>query len=291
MESMTGYGRGEASSSGLQVRLQIGAVNHRHCDIRFSMARELGFLEKPLRDRLREQLHRGSLSVSLDVTITESLPGRLHVDTELAREYYQQAEGLRRALSMDVSLGLADLLQIPEIVTVRNVEAPPEALIALALQAADQALEGLLAMRRSEGAAMLADLRQRTATVTSHLDRIAELAPTVPEQYRERLSQRLTELLDEPSLDEDRLAKEVAWLADKADISEEITRLRCHLDHLRLLLDDDGPVGRKLDFLLQEMNREVNTIGSKANDQAIATLVVELKTELERLREQVQNVQ
>lgn len=291
MQSMTGFGRGESQGEGLRVCAQITSVNHRNCDVRFTMPRELSTLEKQLRDQLREKIQRGSLQVALELQPEAASSGRLKLDLALARDLKQQADQVRDTLGIGGEVTIRDLLAVPEMMIVQQPQLDPEQLAELAGTAIAAALDGLMAMREAEGESLYEDLSSRLQQVATAVDRISELAPRIPKLYRDRLQQRLGELLDNQELDQDRLMKEVAWFADKADISEEVTRLQAHQEQLRQLLDCEGAIGRKIDFFLQEMNREANTIGSKANDTDVAQLVVDIKSEIDRMREQANNVQ
>ncbi len=292
IQSMTGFGRGECSRGGKRLILQVSSVNHRHCDLRFTLARELCYLEKPLRDCIREYVQRGSLQLVVELVTDHSVPGQVRANLGLARDYLRETQRLREELGIAGEVTLQELLLVPGIFQVSEPEASPETVVDMAVEAAHEALRAMLLMRQTEGESLRVDMQQRLDFIAEVVGRIGSRAPLVPQEYRGRLMQRIAEILQEPTIDQDRLMKEVAWFADKADISEEITRLSSHIEQLQALLNSCAePVGRKLDFLLQEMHREINTIGSKANDQGIGGLVVDLKAELERMREQAQNVQ
>lgn len=291
MESMTGYGRGSCTRYGQSLSIQVSAVNHRNCDIRLAMPREWTFLEKPMRDLIRETIVRGSVQVTAEISQDEKSTGRVKVNQALAADYFEQSEALRKKLGINQGLNLFEIMQMPEVVELKSLDASPDELTEMSTLALTDALNALQTMRTTEGKSLEQDLSERLSMVRDLVAEVEQLAPEVVVQYREKLSLRIQQILDEPALDEERLMREVAWFADKSDISEELTRLQSHLTHMAQLMAEKEPVGRRIDFLLQEMNREINTIGSKANDQTIARLVVDIKAEVERMREQAQNVQ
>ncbi|MGI5865679.1 MAG: YicC/YloC family endoribonuclease [Myxococcales bacterium] len=291
IHSMTGFGAGRASVGGSEVSIEIRSVNHKYAEVKARLPPELAALEAELVKRIKERLQRGAIEISIrrsSVGRSALLP---RVDLELAREYVAALDELGRQLSLERNLGLAELAQVEGVVSLepRPIELE-DARQALA-SAVDQALASLVAMRAREGAALAEDMLARLAVVRAKAARIGELAPQSVEQYRARLEQRIAELSRGIQVDPQRLAQEVALFADRVDIAEELTRLASHLDQFERLVQGAGPAGRRMDFVVQELNREVNTIGSKSQSAEVAQLVVELKAEIERIREQVQNVE
>lgn len=290
--SMTGYGAASAESADRRFEVELRSVNHRYCDVRTHLPSELAALSKPLEDYVRKQVTRGRVDVSVQIELRSTEALRPHVDLDRARMYFEACREVADALELPLTIGAEQVLEASG--AIRMTTPPPdldgakEALFA----AAGDALVALLAMRRAEGAALENDL-------ASHLDGVKALASAIGRDLhravadrKRKLEQRIDELLgSEHALDSNRLAQEVAMIADRVDVTEELERLQSHCDQFKGLLSKESSVGRKLDFLIQEMNREANTIGSKCADAAIAHLVVDLKAELERMREQVQNVE
>lgn len=289
--SMTGFGRGEATGDFGRLTVEIKSVNHRFAEVVLRLPRPLSPLEDRLRRLVAEGVSRGRLEVLATWEEQTSERKSVKVDKGLATEYYNSLKELQAEIGSAADIPLDVLLRLPDVIKVEEVEEDLETLWPGLEAAARTALKGLRAMRQREGEALAADLGGRIETVAGLVARVAERAPVVVDEYRERLRKRLDELLSPGTIDETRLAQEVAILADRADISEELKRLESHLGQLRQLLQASDPVGRKFDFLLQETGREVNTIGSKSQDLTITGTVVELKAELEKIREQVQNVE
>ncbi|HEX6989644.1 MAG TPA: YicC/YloC family endoribonuclease [Bacillota bacterium] len=288
--SMTGFGRGSHTGVVYRVEVEIRSVNHRYREIVARVPRELPGLEEPVRTEVAARIARGRV----DVFVTaQPLPGArpVRVDTELARRYHGALEQLRQELALPAPVDLALLAGLPGVVGVDEASSDIETCWLDVRPALDQALAALTGMRDAEGRALAADLAAAADRLAGLVETVAGRAPQVVEEYRARLTQRVQALADEVHVDPERLAAEVVLFADRADIHEELVRLRSHLGQFRAALGLDEPVGRKLDFLLQEMNREVNTIGAKAHDAGIASTVVEMKAEIERMREQVQNVE
>jgi len=288
MLSMTGYGRGHASRDGRDLVLELKTVNHRFLDISFRMAKALAFLEEPLRARLSKNVRRGHVELALTYRNDRPDAAAVTVDTPLV------AQCARAVRPMAVELGgsmptVAELIALCNAVSVTQADEDTDAVAALAMEAYAEASGRLTAMREKEGAALAADLAANLDGIEAFTARIAARAPAVPLAYRERLEARLAEWAVQP-VEPQRMAQEVALMADKCAIDEELSRLQSHFAQFRLCLSASGEVGRRMDFLLQEMNRETNTIGSKASDAGIAQNVVEMKCLLEKLREQVQNV-
>ncbi len=290
IKSMTGYGKGEASYGGGCITVEIRSVNHRYGEIYVKLPRNLVAFENDVRKTVSERLKRGKIEVFVQhETGAESSP--LTVNIPLAKAYYEALSTLKE------TLGLADEVTLPLIAAQKDVLAAEagnsmdETLGVSLMSAVRNAVENLEIMRIREGEALLADFRKRMETIKALAVRVGERSPVVVSEYAARLQERLAQLYADSAVSEDRLAQEVAVMADRCDITEELVRLDSHLKQFDTALSMGEPVGRKMDFLLQEMSREVNTMGSKANDAEIAHHVVELKTELEKIREQVQNIE
>jgi len=288
---MTGFGAGRGEAAGEALTVELRAVNGKFCEVKPRLPRELVSLEPDLTKAIKSRISRGMIDVFVRRESSSAHAVTPKIDVPLAAAY---AKALR---DLKDELGLAGEPTVHEVATMEGVlslgEAPPDTeKLASALQTALQnALDALDQMRRKEGEALARDLTTRLATIETHAKEIQRLAPLQVEAAKDRLAARIAELTRGVPLDPARLAQEVALIADRTDVAEELTRLASHLDQSRGLIRSDAPAGRKLEFLVQEINREINTIGSKSQQAGIAQLVVDLKAELERIREQVQNVE
>jgi len=292
MNSMTGYGDATVRTSEFAVHIRISSVNRKHFDVRLTMARDLAFLEPDVRSRLAAEVQRGHLTLAADLKLAPDASSATPVlNMPLARAYLREIERLRSGCNLAGHVEITDIINLPDVIGVTAREFSEDDLRAPAMEALTAALAEYQAMRAQEGETLRTDLAMRRELVATHLEAIRELAPSQPDAYRERLRQRLHDLVDGLAIDADRVAKEVAIYAERCDITEEIIRLGSHLDQLAALLDATEPVGRKLDFLMQEVNREINTIGSKSVHREINQRVIDMKTELDRMREQAQNIE
>lgn len=293
MNSMTGYGRGESARHGYKLTVEMSSVNRKQSEIVLNLPRELDPLEARIRDRINQRVARGRLAVRVLLQAAEGNGNRrIRLNVPLARAYARELSKLERALRLPGTVTLDTLLRIPGVVETSSELDDSEAHWPALAAALDQALEGLLRMRAQEGAHLARDLCHRVRTMRKLARRVQRQAPGVARRFQAQLVERIREAgLPAPALDDERLLKEVVLFADRADITEELTRLQSHFQQFDQCAASTEPVGRVLDFLAQEMNREVNTIGSKANDSLISNAVVQLKAELERFREQVQNLE
>lgn len=292
IDSMTGFGRGQAEVKNVAATVELRSVNNRYCEVSARLPRSLGDYESEVQARIKKVFSRGRITVQvqLDAAADEVLP--IEVDQEAVRAYTSLLNRLRAAAGVSEPIRLEHLLNYSDIFTTAETSSDEAELMWEATAAAlDQAIEELRRMRRQEGSALLADLEERISAISRLLDSVQERAPLRVEEARQRLRGRLVDLLDDDRIDPDRLETEIAILADRLDITEECVRLRSHLDLFRQSLNSENPEGRKLNFISQEINREVNTIGAKSNDAEVAHLAVQMKDELEKIREQVQNVE
>lgn len=288
---MTGYGRGECSQDGFKVTVELSSVNRKQVEISVNVPREMDMLEAPIRELIIRYVARGRLTVRVSQH-AGSASVRLHLNTSLARAYARELRRLASELKLPGHVTLDHLVRAPGVIQTDEELAEGEDFWPAVEKALKKALVAMVAMREREGAHLLQDLTARVAVMRRAASRIEKQAPKVAARYREQLIARVrTAGLDAPGLEDERLLKEVVYFADRSDITEELTRLRSHFEQFDDCLKSREPVGRMLDFLAQEMNREVNTIGSKANDSLISREVVTLKAELERFREQAQNVE
>ena len=291
IQSMTGYGRGECAAEGRRITAEIKSVNHRYNEIQVKLPRRYGPLEEKLRQRLAISVSRGKTDLFIKEVINETLSQDVRVNHGLAKRYQETLQGLAEDLSLPLDLGVAGIIALPGVLAVEDTEEGLEEAWGLLIAPVDMALSRLIEMRKVEGNRLAEDFRQRLTVLEGLRQGLLGYADSVVDQYRQRLTARIAELTGQPPVDESRIAQEVAIIADKASVDEELVRLDSHFRQFRELLDDNQPIGRKLDFLCQEINREINTVGSKANDLSMTKVVVEMKSELEKLREQVQNIQ
>jgi uncharacterized protein (TIGR00255 family) len=290
IRSMTGFGAGRGSSRGEDVDVDVRSVNHKYCEVKVRLPRELAALEADATRAVKERLARGAV----EVAIRRSTAGGAtapRVDVALAESYARAFAELRARLGLPGEVTLADVLGADGVVRLDERAVELDAARDALRVALEQALSALLVMRAREGEALARDLLARLELVGGLVARVEEKVPRTVEHHRAHLAERVQELTRGIALDPARLAQEVALFADRTDVSEETTRLRGHVEHARALLEGAEPAGRKLDFLVQEMHREANTIGSKSQSSEISGHVVSLKAEIERIREQVQNVE
>lgn len=290
---MTGYGRGDCSQDGFKVTVEVSSVNRKQTEISVTLPRELEMLEAPIRELIHRYVARGRLTVRVSLHAGASrLSARMHLNVPLARAYARELSRLARQLKLPGPVTLDQLVRAPGVFQTDEQLAEGEDFWPGVKHALVKALAGLVKMREREGAHLGQDLIKRIAAMRQAAVRIQKHAPSVAERYRRQLVERIrTAGLEAPGVEDERLLKEVVYFADRTDIAEELTRLRSHFQQFDDCTRAKEPVGRVLDFLAQEMNREVNTIGSKANDSLISKAVVTLKAELERFREQAQNVE
>ena len=289
MQSMTGYGRHRVCRDGRELTLELKAVNHRFLDISFRLPKNLAFAEDALRTRINEsQLRRGHLDVFVTYQNTRADAREVHIDESLLEAFNQAMHAARKPLEDYKRASAAEVLQLSGALVVQQAEEDTEAVTELLLEAFEGAVTALCDMRDREGAHLAEDLLYNLSELSKLREQILSRAPEVPEDYRRRLCARLEEW-QVNSVDPQRIAQEVAVMADRCAIDEELSRLESHISQFSASIAAGGEVGRKLDFLLQEMNREVNTMGSKASDAEIAQCVVDAKCIIEKLREQVQN--
>jgi uncharacterized protein (TIGR00255 family) len=293
MKSMTGYGRGECARDGFKITVELNSVNRKQTEISVNLPREMEMLEAPIRDVINRYIARGRLTVRVSLHAgADKLSARMHLNVPLAKAYARELDRLARQLKLSSPVTLDQLVRAPGVFQTDEELADTEHLWPTVEKALRQALESLVKMREREGAHLARDLAARIAVMRTSVARVQKQAPQAAERYRQQLVERIKSAgLEAPAADDERLLKEVVFFADRSDISEELTRLQSHFQQFDGCRNSKEPVGRMLDFLAQEMNREVNTIGSKANDARISREVVTLKAELEKFREQAQNVE
>ncbi len=289
MNSMTGYGRGAIERDGRQLTIEIRSVNHRFLDLSLRMPRSLGFAEQAIRERIGKRLSRGHADVFATYKNLRDDSRTAVIDPALLTAYLAALDEIAEKSGLPDDRSVMRVASMRDLIVVSEAEEDPEALMALTMDALDLALSDLSAMRQKEGTALSRDMAGRIDALEALTEKIEARYPQALSEYAARLRARIEELVE--NCDEQRLLQEVAIMADRSAIAEETVRLRSHFEQVRGLLAAPEPVGRKLDFIVQELNREVNTISSKSQDIPITQLVVSAKSEIEKLREQVQNVE
>jgi len=289
--SMTGYGRGESPGPEFNCIVEMRSVNHRYRDIFLRLPRELSEFEDRLRRLVAKHFDRGRIDVS--VTLEEAGESLTAVKTNrsLIDSYVHHTRQLADDLGLPWDLGVHDLISLPGVMELVPMQVDCEIIWSRLEESTLSAITGLQEMRSKEGRFLAQDVIARTQLIEEHIERIAERAPRVSEDYKMKLKERLKEFLGDTLIDESRITMEALVYADKSDITEELVRLRSHIAQIYEVIYQDEPIGRRLEFLVQEMQREVNTIGSKAQDSDISHMVVDIKSELEKIREQIQNIE
>jgi uncharacterized protein (TIGR00255 family) len=293
VRSMTGFGRAEVTGESIAVTVEARSVNHRHLDVAIRLPRTLASLELDARRLVQARLERGRVDVSVQVTpLGGTTAQRVQIDAALAREYVARAQSVAGELGLGPAPGIEWLLERPGVMRLEDAEpVEPSAPWPLLERALSQALDELVERRTAEGERLAEALRSLHADLGTSVDAMAARAPAASARREQRLRERLRALLAETAIDESRIVAEAAIWAEKTDVTEELARLRAHLAEFSLALEKGGPVGRALDFLIQELNREVNTVGSKADDLELSQAGLGAKGVLEKIREQVQNLE
>ena len=291
MKSMTGYGKGVSANQEMQLTVELKSVNHRFLDINTKIPRAFIAHEDVIRNVLSANLSRGHVDVFINVEQLAQRRRKVTADMGLALGYVEVANQLAQETGLKNDFQVNSLMKSPDVISVEQVEQDDQAIRTLLQQALTEAVEKLNQMRQVEGAKLIADLNDKINHVEDLLNQLQAFAPEVVTQYRQKLYQRMQEALQGVEVDQAKLLNEVAFFTDKSNVDEEITRLHCHIDNARQILKLTQPIGRKLDFLVQEFNREANTICSKSNNVALTNLALEIKNEIEKIREQVQNLE
>lgn len=291
-KSMTGFGIGEFKDQYYNLSVECRTINHKYLDINPRIPRKLSFLEDKLRFLIKDHLGRGRVDIFVKFETVTSVGSQLVYDAELAKQYYHILKNIKSDFGLEEPISPVDIAKFPDVVKITEAEDDEEILWNMLSDAANKALENLCNMRIIEGKKLEKDILARADLLERSVCDLEKYTDTIEKEYKDKLYARISELLDDPKVvDEYRLAQEVAIYADKSNITEEIVRFKSHINQLRDTVTADESVGRKMDFLIQEMNREVNTMGSKSSDVSIANLVINMKAELEKIREQVQNIE
>lgn len=291
IKSMTGFGRAEQIIDGRDIIVEIRSVNHRYYEFSARVPRAYGYIEEKLKSFLNGRISRGKVEVSVSIAAVEAADTLIEINKAVAKGYVDALRSVGGELGLADDLTLSQLVRLPDIFTVRKTADDEEQIWNSVKNVADEAVSKFISMREAEGLKMKEDVLERADIIERLVDEVERLSPISAENYRSKLYSRLCEVLADKNIDEQRIVTEAAIFADKTAVAEETVRLKSHIRQLRDMLALDEPVGRKLDFLIQEFNREANTIGSKAQDIAVTKIVVDLKSEIEKIREQIQNIE
>ena len=290
IKSMTGYGKSSLSINSREYQVEIKTVNHKYIDVNIKMPRIISYLEEDVRKLVVSRIKRGKVDIQISFENYSKDGNEVKINTELAQIYIQSLRELAEAENLSSNIEVTEITKLPDVLTIKSNLDEDETKEEL-LQVANEAIDKLIQMRKVEGEKISKDILDKIARIEQKNEEIFGLSTGLIEEYVVKLETRVKELLKTEELDKSRLMQEVVIYADKCSVEEEVTRLRSHIYQLRYLINSEEPIGKKMDFLIQEMNRETNTIGSKANNLEITNIVVDIKTILEDIREQIQNIE
>lgn len=291
IKSMTGFGRGHRVLNGRDITVEIRSVNHRYYEFSSRLPRSLGYIEEKLKSLLQGRISRGKVEVSVLLSNVEAADEKITINHEIVKEYIDALRSVKEEFGLTDDLSLSNILRIPDAFTVVKTETDEEQLWEDIRVTAEEALEHFISMRENEGERMKQDVLSRLDKIEEWVGVVETRSPQVVEDYRKRLYDKMCEVLSTTNIDEGRILLEAGIFSEKTAVDEETVRLRSHIAQFRSMLESGEPVGRKLDFLVQEMNRETNTIGSKVQDIEVTRIVVDQKSEIEKIREQIQNIE
>ena len=291
VRSMTGFGRAKAQIDSLDITVEIKSVNHRYFEFSARLPRSYNFLEEKLKSFLAQNISRGKVEISVMVEDNSENATVVEINREYANAYISALKQLSKEYKIKNDIKVSSFVGNNDLFKVRRQVAEDEVILNAVLTVAKDALNNFIEMRTTEGERLLSDVKSRLSFILEKVEFIEKRSPETVNVYKNRIEQKVKELLEDTTIDEQRILTEVAIFADKVAVAEETVRLRSHMKQFESLLTDEQPVGRKLDFIVQEMNREANTIGSKAQDIEIAHTVVDIKSEIEKIREQIQNME
>ena len=291
VKSMTGFGRYEVAEDNRRITVEMKAVNHRYLDVNVKIPKKLSFFESAVRNLMKEYMQRGKVDIYITYEDFNEANFALQYNEKLAGEYLKYLTKMSETFHLENDIRVSSLSRYPEVLMMEEQDTDEKELWALLEKALRGASEGFVETRIKEGENLRADLIDKLDTMLTYVDYIEERAPIVMKEYRERLENKVKEVLEDKQIDEGRIVTEITIFADKICVDEETVRLRSHIEAMKAALLEGGSVGRKLDFIAQEMNREANTILSKANDLAISDVGINLKTDIEKVREQIQNIE
>jgi len=288
---MTGYGRAVETIDSREITVELRSVNNRYLDCSVKLPRLYGYAEDGVKSRIKQTITRGKVDVFVTVNTVAGEDEKISLNRPVLEGYLAALRSIASDYGVRDDISVTSLARLPDVFAVEKEEDDEQKITADILSVADEAIARFDAMRRTEGAALEADLRGRAQTILGLVEKVEQRSPVTLAEYRARLTQKMEEVLGSTDIDESRILQEAALYADKIAVDEETVRLRSHIAQLKKMLDTGSPIGRKIDFLIQEFNREANTIGSKGNDLEQARTVVEIKAELEKIREQTQNIE
>lgn len=291
ISSMTGFGRGEFKTGDTSIAIEARSVNHRYSDISVRIPKSLSFLEERIRQYIKARISRGRVDVFVSFELSEVRNPEVKVNYDLAQSYYDELVQLKERVGMKDSIPFSLIATLPDVIAVKQRDLEEEKVWQQLFEALRDAMDILVRMRRQEGESLGTDIRAKLSRIEDSVVDIEKRSGFIVGEYREKLEKRLEELSRGIDLDKDRIYQEVVIFADRSNINEEIVRLKSHISQMHNILNEGGTIGRKLDFLVQEMHREINTIGSKANDLHVSKNVIEIKAQIEKVREQIQNIE
>ncbi|HRR75681.1 MAG: YicC family protein [Ruminococcus sp.] len=291
LRSMTGYGRSQKILNGRDILVEIRSVNHRYYEYSSRIPRSFNYIDDKLKALLKTSISRGKVEVAVSINNIEGRDTEIAVNKGVAEGYVTALRSVSAELGLEDDLTLSKLIKLPDVFSVQKTPDDEEQIWNDVSEVTSEALEKFVSMRQVEGERLRIDVIEKADNILTMVGRVEEISPQTVENYRNRLFRKLSEVLEDKNIDEQRVLTEAAVFADKVAVDEETVRLRSHISQLKTMLDADEPVGRKLDFIVQEMNREVNTIGSKAQDLNVTRIVVDMKSEIEKIREQIQNIE
>lgn len=290
IKSMTGFGRGKYENDGRTYTVEIKSVNHKYTDINIRIPRFLNSVEDEIRKKINNAISRGKIDVFINFENFSNKGNAIRINRELAKEYLKELKSLADETNLDFNVNVIDVSRLPEILKIEDEE-DGELISSELMLAVDEAIQNFVKMRETEGIKLIEDIEKRIYLIKEKVEEITSFSSNLVEEYIEKLKSRVDELLKPGTVDETRLMQEIVIFSDKSSIEEELTRLKSHISQFLNLIKQASPIGKKMDFLVQEINREVNTIGSKANCLEITNRVIEIKTEVENIREQIQNIE
>ncbi len=290
MKSMTGFGRANYENDGRMYNIEIKSVNHRYCDISVKLPRSISYLEEKIKKEIASNISRGKVDILITLENNSSKGRNIKINKELAKIYIQELRELANENNINDNIPVTEISKFPEVLVIQNVE-DEEIIWKEVNTCLEEAINNFIIMRKQEGSKIKEDLKTRLSAIKQKVSKISEYSTRLVEEYVVKLETRIKEILKTDIVDKERLNQEIVIYADKCSVEEELTRLESHISQFSNMMEENIPVGKKIDFLIQEMNREINTIGSKSGNLEITNLVIEAKTELEDIREQIQNIE
>ena len=291
IKSMTGYGRHSETVENMEITAEIKAVNHRYFEFSSRVPRQFGFLDEKIKNYVKDRVNRGKTEVYISINMLDNEAVSVEVNQPLAKAYVDALEQLKEIYSLSGEIKPTDISRFPDVLSIHKQEQDEDAIFEAVKSVLSKAVDAFVEMRTVEGKKLREDITSRCDTIIGYVCEVESLSKQSVVTYRDRLEEKMRELLGDVKVDEQRLLTETAIFADKVAVDEETVRLKSHIEQLKGMLDSNEPVGRKIDFLVQEMNREANTTGSKCSDIEITRIVVEIKSEIEKIREQIQNIE